>query len=228
MFPGRYFWIIIVLAAAWQIVGSLIQRANRKQREERLRELATQREAQLPSRAGVPMLPSPGLADDLAARRRAQIEELRQRRAGRQQPQQRPGLHIGAGPPTLQRTPPRGPVIARQPRPAQPAGRPMPTLRPPPQSRPKAPPVISRPRPVPPPAMEAPPPPVEEVVETVVMAPSRPAPAAAKKQPEPGAARLSRLSRRDLTPQTLRSLIVLREILDPPVSEREHEVWQRM
>ncbi len=239
-----------MLAAAWQIVGSLMQRANKKQREQRLRELAAQRETSV-LRSGAPMPPPARPAEDLAARRRAQLEELRQRRAGRQQPQQPRGLSAGGPatiappglpsahasqsgqaaplpiPPQLRRPP--GPVVARQSRPAQQQiprpGQPIPRppSRPQPQARPTAAPVTTRPRPqMPAPHDEDP------RLETVEPPRARVAPAAAKKPPEPAAGRLARVSRQDLTPQTLRRLIVLREILDPPVSMRDQEVWQRM
>lgn len=68
------------------------------------------------------------------------------------------------------------------------------------------------------------------------MAPAEPPPGAfepapprvAGAKPAEAAPGRRRITRQDLSPQSLRKLILLREILDPPVSLRDEEVWQRM
>lgn len=228
---GKFFWIIFLLLGAWQIVGSLIERANKKQQEAKLRELASHRQkhAAAPTATTPPGRPA-DRAEALAARRRAQLEELRRRRAGRQpRTQITPGVATpqpGPAPtPAGMRTAPR--AVSRPParRPAPPApptrtAARFPTQRVPtrPTARPPAPPVERQPEQTPPPVVG------ESEVHRLVLPDE--APAAPKRARS--ATTVPSLSGTALTPTAMRRLILLREVLDPPVSLREHQVWERV
>jgi hypothetical protein len=87
-------WIIIVVVVLWQIAYGLIQKAAEKRQQERMRELSApqrRRQSSPPTGARTPATPprqpssrrSAVRLEDLAARRKAQLEELRRRRASR-------------------------------------------------------------------------------------------------------------------------------------------------
>ena len=79
---GNYFWIVILLVGAWRVVGSLIERAGKQQQEQRLRDLATQRQRQMAApQAGADPTgradPAGARVETLVTRRQAQLDELR-------------------------------------------------------------------------------------------------------------------------------------------------------
>ena len=110
---GRWSGLIVVAILVVQIVASIIQQRRKEQEKQRAREAAARRqmlaEAEAPAgQAGqsVPTMTQPGVesptaAADLEARRRAQLEQLRQRREGR-----RIGLPSASG---AGQAPPTGP-----------------------------------------------------------------------------------------------------------------------
>lgn len=235
----RYFWIIVVLMAAWQAVSSLIERATKKQQEQRLRELAAQRQRQMAGRGGEQRAgtraapaagpgPGPGRiatpptagrarsvvdrAEALAERRRAQLEELRRRRATRQGPAQlrptatpapaSPGLPAPVQVTRPVRRPPATP-------PARP-GRPQPA----PASRPRPrPQILAEPH-----ETEARQSPAEQPRGRAAPPPQRPA--ARRIGLAEGGERTGR--------HLLRKMVLYKEILDPPVSLRDRAVWERL
>ncbi len=196
--PG--FWIVVVLVITWQIVGRLIQRAAAKERQRKLAEMARSPRTQ-PAGASAPAPPAPAprpSGQDLAARRRAQIEELRQRRETRLGP---------ASPAPVQR-----PRPAAMPRPAaRPAGRPVAIPIPPRPPTPLRPPTASKP-----PAPARPPPAEEPADEPMRLVEETPHP-----RSPPPARRPATVFGEKFDRSSLRRMVVLREILDPPVSLRE-------
>ena len=140
--------ILIVLLSVWGGISKAIDRAAKKRRQQEMlkqqRTLQTSGEGEATQRGTVPVtlrtgrpIEQPAAADDLAARRRAQLEELRQRRMGRRgaavpptMPQpvalQRPGPISGQFPgqfPSrgqLPRSQQQVPVLRPTPPPAQP------------------------------------------------------------------------------------------------------------
>ncbi len=110
---GKYWWAIVLAIVAWQVLSSLGERLNKKPQEQRLKDLAEQRRRQVAARR------TESGADDLAARRRAQIQELRARHVGsRAEPQ----LHVPTTGPSAATT---APPAARTPfpMPSRPAAR---------------------------------------------------------------------------------------------------------
>ena len=99
---GKWFWVIFVLLGLWQWIGSLAERATKKQQDQRVSNLAAQRRRQETAAhptatAGTAQRSTgPLVADragELAARRKAQLDELRRRRgtATTQAPAPQPG-----------------------------------------------------------------------------------------------------------------------------------------
>ena len=99
---GKYTWIVVIVILLWQVIGGAVSNASKKQQRGRMAELAEQRRRELggtgggtsPARSadGGAARPrtaeaSPGgqtlsaRMEDLAARRKAQLDELRRRRA---------------------------------------------------------------------------------------------------------------------------------------------------
>ncbi len=193
--PG--FWIVVALVITWQLVGRLIQRAAAKERQRKLAEMARSPRQQP---AGAPAAAQPAPAhqssgQDLAARRRAQIEELRQRRETRLGP---------ASPAPVQRPRPVARPVVR------PVGIPIPP-RPPTPARPPAP--LRPPAPVRPPSPARPPPPEEPADEPMSLLEEMPS--------TPPARRPATILGEKFDRSSLRRVAVLREFLDPPVSLRE-------
>ena len=238
---GKYWWAIVLAIVAWQVLGSLAERLNKKPQEQRLKDLAEQRRRQVEARRTAPG------ADDLAARRRAQLQELRARDVGsRPEPQ----LHVPTGPSRATTAPP----AARTPfpLPSRPAA-PPPSQRYAPQQlqartgpavpSPARPPVGTAPvsrRPArqptaqrlqrPQATMPAPvaPPSAAELQTLLQLARS-----AQEQRPQPPASPQHfghPLFGADDTPraQTLRRMIVLKELLDLPVSLRDRDVWDKL
>ena len=63
--------VFLLAIVAWQLLGSLAERLNKKQKGQSLKDLAEQRRRQVAARS------TASGADDLVARRRAQLQELR-------------------------------------------------------------------------------------------------------------------------------------------------------
>lgn len=242
---GKYWWAIILAIVAWQVLGSLAERLNKKPQEQRLKDLAEQRRRQAAGRR------TESGPDDLAARRQAQIQELRARHVGsRAEPQ----LHVPTGPSAATSAPPAArmpfPVPSRPaiPRPSQRsapqqlqarigAAVPSPARGPvgiaPVPRHPARQPTAQRPQTAMP-APAAPPlaPPLAmsgaELQTLLQLARS-----AQEQRPQPPASpqHLGHpLFGADDTPraQTLRRMIVLKELLDLPVSLRDRDVWDKL
>ena len=93
---NKFPFLLILIAGAWQIISLIIQSAEKRKKQEREMELANKRrqvgqayQTQQMSSSG-PVNQPPGntgqlrsRAEELAARRQAQLEELRRRRAGK-------------------------------------------------------------------------------------------------------------------------------------------------
>ena len=237
---GRYIWIVFVGIAVWQVISTVIEKATKKQQEQRLRELAAQRQRQLSARGGghqpspLEARPAPAVAaksalervEDLASRRRAQLDELRRRRAARK-----------GGPAELRTA---GPQTPRRPAAARPAPAPAPAptnpFQAPPQRRPG--PAIpqtvsvgrSHPAPVPQAPRQRPQPQARPQEAPTVRRLVRPEPT----EPRVRASRPPRqrpsivIGNELLGPNLLRKMVIYKEILDLPVSLRHHQVWDRV
>ncbi len=232
---GKYWWAIILAVVAWQVLGSLVERLNKKPQEQRLKDLAEQRRRQVDARR------TASGADDLVARRRAQIEELRARHVGsRAEPQ----LHASTGPsaattgPPAARTPFPMPSRPVSPRPSQRYSSPQPQARTgravpspargpvgvaPVRRRPAAQATMPAPAATPPAATSG-----AELQTLLQLARS-----AQEQRPQPPASpqHLGHpLFGADDTPraETLRRMIVLKELLDLPVSLRDRDVWDKL
>ncbi len=245
----RQFWVIVfVLIIVSRAITMLIERANKKQQEQRMREAAPgrqrseQRAPEQRSSQGLQTAqrrPQPGRdrEQDLASRRKAQLEELRRRRQGRSAVGPAPSHRAPAparapAPPPLRRPGGASPKPAS--RPAAPASvRPAPVLRrdrpspqpfPQPQARPQARPHVL---PTPAPPFSAPAAPLPHKTASPAVAVT-----AHKRQEEQayalsGAPRTARSLLFGESPggveaqaAALRRLVVLKEILDPPVALR--------
>ncbi|MCZ6850252.1 MAG: hypothetical protein O7F17_01265 [Planctomycetota bacterium] len=242
---GKYWWAIILAIVAWQVLGSLAERLNKKPQEQRLKDLAEQRRRQAAGRR------TESGPDDLVARRRAQIEELRARHVGsRAEPQ----MHVSTDPSTATSAPPAArmpfPVPSRPaiPRPSQRSApqqlqaRTGPAVLPSPARGPVG--IAPVPRhPAPQPTAQRP-----QRPQATMPAPAAPplamsgaelqtllqlARSAQEQRPQPPASpqHLGHpLFGADDTPraQTLRRMIVLKELLDLPVSLRDRDVWDKL
>ena len=99
---GKYTWIVVIVILLWQVIGGAVSNASKKQQRERMADAAEERRRQLGGKgAGTPPARSAGggeappravgaspggqtlsaRMEDLAARRKAQLDELRRRRA---------------------------------------------------------------------------------------------------------------------------------------------------
>ena len=243
---GKYWWAIILAIVAWQVLGSLAERLNKKPQEQRLKDLAEQRRRQAAGRR------TESGPDDLVARRRAQIEELRARHVGsRAGPPMPVSTDPSTGPSAPQPAPMPSPGPSRPaiPRPGQrsapqqlqartgPAVLPSPARGPvgiaPVPRHPAAQPTAQRPqRPqATMPAPAAPPPLAMSGAELQTLL--QLARSAQERRPQPPASpqHLGHpLFGADDIPraQTLRRMIVLKELLDLPVSLRDRDVWDKL
>ncbi len=248
---GKYFWILFILYGVWQAIGSRIDKAGKKQQ---LKTLTEQQQRQPAARSGRPAgagLSGGGAADPraagvadrlegLAARRKAQLEELRRRRT--------PG-HTGTAkqgsPVAVELQPTRAPMTTTrvgQQVPLQRAPQPVPTARSAhPASRvPRQPPVppTTAPPPTPPTRRRAP---TETATQRVVTPKAR-----RREQPEPQLdphsvflhtkkVTTERAGRRPpvlpdgrpIDRALLRKMVIYRELLDPPLALRGEQVWER-
>ncbi len=205
---GRYFWIIFVLLGLWQLIGSVAERATKKQQNLRVSDLAAQRRRQQTTAgrttAGGPALRAtePVAADragELAARRKAQLDELRRR---------------------------RGQVTARAPSQPPARTRPVPAMR-----RPAASPVVvpRRPPTATPQARPVPPPPRRK--RSIVRSTEDPrrlqTTRAVAEVKGPRTLALPGLGEVPMDRTLLRRMILYREILEPPIALREVQSWER-
>jgi hypothetical protein len=240
---GRWWVILLLLLGVWQVVGSLIEKAGKKQQEQRIKDLAAQRGRQTggqgPSQPA-PMTPSrtaPRSATDraeaLAARRREQLEQLRMRRAGQKQGTQQPTTPTPTAR-TAATPPPKGQrqISQLQPGRVQTTQKPATVIRraashprtQPPTTRPARPTPQRVVTPPPAPAQPQEPAPIEgesstrRVVKDVEVAP---------KAPKTRHLPLPFVPGEPLGPHVLRQMVLFREILEPPVSLRDRQVWER-
>ncbi|MEE9128857.1 MAG: hypothetical protein V3T84_02485 [Phycisphaerales bacterium] len=207
-------WIIFLIIVGANVIGPILQKRNaqlRKQREqgaEPTAESSPRRTAARPDTTG----PGSTRMEQLIARRQAQMEELRgrreQRRAG-QSPQ------VGIGPASTP-TPRPSPTVFRAP-PPQPSRR---VIRPAP-ARPAPPQRAQRPRPTIP----------EPIAQPRERQPLAPLPSglvpAASARPKAAPRPFLSLGAQTITPQLLRRLVVLKEILDPPIALRDRDIWDK-
>jgi len=238
---GKYFWVIFVLLGLWQWIGTLAERATKKQQEQRVLDLAARRKQQQmgspPTAAGGTAQRAfgpggtaqrafgpggtaqhafgPGVTDragDLATRRKAQLDELR-RRSGTATGQ--PPARTRPTPVTLR------PTLAPTARPAAPP--PVATL----PQRPTAP--VRRQPAERPQARRAPPPqkrpvrPVKRLTETrrTLIHHETVAVKGPRELALPG------LDGVPMDRTLLRRMMLYREILEPPIALREVQTWER-
>ena len=220
---GKYGILIFLLIVGIQVVGSLLEKHNKKQQERRLREAGSAHKRGPAPETTLPSRPV-DRRETLAARRRGQLEELRGRLQGRSVATRTPPT---AAPPSPRR--PASPPTARSP---FPAARPAPP-KPAPRPRPAARPVPAAARParlrVPPPR----PPEVPKREEVRALVPA----ALDSAQPASDVYGAKERKRHPLfSPfptganrgQLLRRMVVLKELLEPPVALRERDVWDRV
>jgi len=154
--------------------------------------------------------------EQLIARRQAQLEELRQRREQRRSAASQQARIGPASTPTTT----LGPTPFRAPR----APAPQPTRR---VTRPAP----ARPRPTPPQPAQRPKPITSPVAQgrkggdRLAALPSGLVSAAAVPRARPAQVRFSLADSGPITPQMLRRIIVLKEILDPPIALRTRDIW---
>ncbi len=226
---GRYFWIIFVLLGLWQFIGSLAERATKKQQNQRVSDLTAQRRRQQTAGRGTAAggiaqrATGPVVADragELAARRKAQLDELRRRRGA---------ATAQATAQATARTRPT-PVTLR---PAQSPTRqaPLPVATAPPVAVPRRPPAPVRRQPAARPQARRAPPPQKRTIPPI------------ERSPKSGRSLVStRRTVEDRGPRTLtlpslgdvpmdrtllRRMILYREILEPPIALREVQSWER-
>ena len=219
---GKYGILVFALIVGIQVFGSLLEKHNKKQQQKRLKEAGAAGKRQPALEATRPSRPV-NRRETLAARRQAQLEELRSRGQGRTI-QTRP-------PPTAAPPSPPRPVFPQTASSPFPTGRPAPP-KPAPRPRPAARPVPAPARParlrVPPPRL--PQPPQEERGRTPVSARIEPtAPdehyEIHERKPHP---LFSPFPTEPNRAQLLRRMVVFKELLEPPVSLRERDVWDRL
>ena len=226
---SRYFWIIFVLLGLWQFIGSLAERATKKQQDQRVSDLTAQRRKQQVAARRTEVggtargATAPVAADragELAARRKAQLDELRRRRgAATAQPAARtrpaPTTLRPALPPTTlrpalppTRPPMAPPVAAPQVLPApvrhQPAAKPQARRATPPQKLPI------------------------RLVERSTETPRRKPDTGISVEVE-GARKLTLPGLGDVPMDRtlLRRMVLYHEILEPPIALREVQSWER-
>ena len=218
---SKYFWIIFVLMGLWQFIGSIAERATKKQQDQRVTDLTAQRRRQQMgarrTAAGRPTerATEPVVVDragDLAVRRKAQLDELR-RRSGVQtaQPAARtkPAM-VTLRPVRTTQRPVAAPPVAVPQRPAPPVRR-QPSARP--QVRRSAPPPERATRPV----------------ERQTALPGRTLVThkAVVEAKETRNLTLPRLGDVPMDRTLLRRMMLYREILEPPLALREVQSWER-
>ena len=212
-------WIIFLIIVAANVIGPILQKRNAKLRKQREQGAEPAAESRPRSPAAGPHTTGPGSTrmEQLIARRQAQMEELRQRREQRRAGQS-PQVRIGPASTTTPRPGP-SPTVFRAP-PPQPAPQPSRRVIRPAPARPAPPQPIRRPKPIPSP--------VAQSREGQRLAPLRStlAPAAV---PDARPARKRGLPAdfATITPQLLRRLVVLKEILDPPIALRNNDIWDK-
>ena len=217
---GKFAWIIFLIIIGANVIGPILQKRNEKLRKQRQQGAEPAAESRPGSPAAGPHTTGPGATrmEQLIARRQAQMEELRgrreQRRAGGS-----PQVRIGPAPTTTPRPGP-SPTVFRAP-PPQPAPQPSRRVIRPAPARPAPPQPIRRPKPIPSPVAQ----PRER--QRLAALPSGLVPAAADPTARPARKRGLSADFANITPQLLRRLVVLKEILDPPIALRNNDIWDK-
>ena len=215
---GKFGWIIFLIIIAANAIGPILKKREEQARKKRQQGAAPAAEARPRSPSARPHTTSPGATrmGQLIARRQAQLEELRgrreQRRAGRS-PQAKIGPASTPTPrpsPTVFRAPPPQPST---PQPSRRVVRPAPT-----RSRPAPPQRVQRPTPIPSAVAQRP------KGKRLAALPTDLAPAEVPTA-RTAQRRLSLTDSKTITPQLLRRIIVLKEILDPPIALRTRDLW---
>ena len=209
-------WIIFLIIVGANVIGPILQKRNAKLRKQRQQGAEPAAESSQRSPAARPHTTGPGPTrmEQLIARRQAQMEELRQRREQRRAGRS-PQVRIG---PVSTPTPRPSPTVFRAP-PPQPSRR---VIRPAPaKPAPRHP--VQPPEPIPEPVAQ----PRER--QRLAALPSGLV-SAAGPTPRPARKRLLPLLPSDsltITPHLLRRLVVLKEILDPPIALRTRDIWDK-
>ncbi len=219
---GKFGWIIFLIIVAANVIGPILKKREEHARKKRQPGAAPTARSRPPSPGARPHTTGAASTrmEQLIARRQAQLEELRgrreQRRAGRS-----PQVRIGpASTPTTRPSP----TVFRAPAPQPPRRVTRPATAPPSASlpsavRPASPPQPARRRRV---SKE----PVAQRRKGGGLAPLPPGlVSAAAPTPRPAQKRFSLADSGPVTPQLLRRIIVLKEILDPPIALRTRDLW---
>ena len=211
---GSIIFILIVLA---NVIGPLLQKRNQKAKKQRQQgTVQPGRPAQHSATTG-PRSVGTGQSrlEQLAARRQAQLDQLRGRREQRRSATSTQQARIGpASSPTS--TPRPTPFRAPAPQPTRRVSR-QPTARPS-TPRPSQPQPVQRRRVSKQPAAQ----PVERKRLGALHAEPAP-PTSSKATAKP----FLSLDPQNITPQLLRRLVVLKEIFDSPIALRNRDIWDR-
>ncbi len=217
---GALVFLLIVVA---NVIGSFMQKRSEKARKQQQGIDQSGHTAQRSPASSAPSA-SPGQSrlERLAARRQAQLEELRGRREERGSATSTQQARIGPGP-APQPTPTASPTVFRAPgpQPTTPMTRPA-TARPsvtlPSAARKSHPQPAQRRRVSRQPTVQ----PIEAKGFSALRAEPSPR-ATPKAAPKP----FLSLDSRTITPQLLRRLVVLKEIFDAPIALRNRDIWDR-
>lgn len=231
---GKYAWIIFLVLGLWHVIGTFAEKAAKKQQlkaqgSQQLRPSARRHPGESPTSTTLV-----DRAGELAARRKAQLEELRRRRASHHMPAAgsspvtlRPTLAGAQTPLVPGRTVPQAIPVARAARPPQPVPARIAPARiaPAPQAR-SAPGSIPKPRTRP--RLTSQPAESKTEYDRSLHALGRKKPV---EEPSPTAGRrhLSLPGLRDepIGPTMLRRMVMYREILDTPIALRDQQIWER-
>lgn len=214
---GKYGFLIFLIVIAANVIGSIMQKRSKdKQKQRQQGSAGAGRPAQHSAVAG-PRSVGTGQSrmERLAARRQAQLEELRGRREQRRSATSTQQARIGPAS-TPSTTPRPTPFRAPAPQPTSRVSRPA-TARPSAtrQSRPQP---VQRRRVSQQPAAQ----PVERKGLGALHAEPAP-PTSIKATPKP----FLSLDPQSITPQLLRRMVVLKEIFDSPIALRNRDIWDR-
>ncbi len=209
-------WLVFLIIIAANVIGPILQKRNqkaRKQRQQGLDRLGSPTQRSAASRP--PSSPGSSRLEQLAARRQAQLEELRGRSEQRRSAVSTSQARIG---PASSATPATRPSAFRAPapQPKRPVTRPAP-------ARPS---VTRKTRPQPVPRRTVSKKPAAQPVERKRLVDLHAKPAASAR-PKAASRPFLSLDARTITPQLLRRLVVLKEIFDAPIALRNRDIWDR-
>lgn len=217
---GKFGWLIFLVIIAANVIGPILQKRKAKLGKQGQQGADPAGEPTPLSPAGRPHTTGTVATrmEQLIARRQAQLEELRGRREQRRA-EQSAQVRIGPAPTPTPRPSPT-PTVFRAP-PPQPSPQP---------SRRVIRPAVGRQAPPPKPAQR--PTPVASAAAQprkrlrLTPMPSNLAPSA-DPTAQPARKRGLAADFANITPQLLRRLVVLKEILDPPIALRTNDIWDK-